>query len=349
MKPIRFLMVLLICGMLCGCSAADAGGEAGQPQSAEFLAMDTIMKLTVYGQPPEAGNKTLQKAKAEIEGLERLLSVTDENSDIYRANHGQGKEITLSEPTRELTAEALRLCGETEGALDVTVYPIVRAWGFTTGEYRVPGDPEIKSLLERVDYSKVSLEGSGLTLPEGVEIDLGAVAKGYTGDRLMDLFTEAGVSSAIVELGGNVQALGAKPDGSPWRIALQDPEGGYAGVLEIVNQAAITSGGYQRYFEEDGERYIHIIDPAAGYPADSGLASVTIVADSGVRADGLSTALYVMGREKAEEFWRRRQDFDFIMLTDEGTAVITEGLEDTFQLYGAWADRPLEVIRRAPD
>lgn len=237
------------------------------------------------------------------------MSVTDENSEIHQANHAGSSPVSLSEDTRELLEEALALCGETGGALDVTVYPVVRAWGFTAGDYRVPEAKEVSALLEKVGYDRAELNGDRLTLPEGTELDLGAVAKGYTGDRLMELFREAGISSAIVELGGNVQALGAKPDGESWRIAVQAPEGGYAGVLEITDKAVVTSGGYQRYFEKDGETYIHIIDPSTGYPARTGLASVTIVADSGLLGDGLSTALFVMGREKAEDYWLAHPDF----------------------------------------
>ncbi|MDE6901001.1 MAG: FAD:protein FMN transferase, partial [Oscillospiraceae bacterium] len=140
--------------------------------------------------------------------------------------------------------------------------------------------------------------------------------------------------------------LGARPDGSPWRVAVQAPEGGYAGALEIADKAVITSGGYQRYFEQDGVTYCHIIDPATGRPARTGLASVTVVADRGVRGDGLSTALFVMGRERAEAYWREHPGFDFILLGEDGTAAITEGLEDCFSLCGAWEDRPLEIIRK---
>ncbi|MBD5150494.1 MAG: FAD:protein FMN transferase [Oscillibacter sp.] len=308
--------------------------------------MDTIMSLTVYNQPAEEGMEVLRKAATRIEELDALLSVTDENSEIYRVNHGGGEAVSLSEETRQLLAEALALCGSTGGALDVTIYPVVRAWGFTTGDYRVPEAAELSALLADVDYTRAALEGERLTLPEGVELDLGAVAKGWTGDQLMELFAGAGVTSAIVELGGNVQTLGAKPDGTPWRVALQAPEGGYAGVLEIVDKAVITSGGYQRCFEQDGVTYIHIIDPSTGYPAESGLVSATIVADRGVQGDGLSTALFVMGREKAEDYWRAHHDFDFILLCEDGTAVMTEGLEDSFSLYGGWEDSPLEIIRK---
>ena len=325
--------------LLAGCS-----GE--EPVRWELTAMDTFMTLTVYGQSPAAAEALLENAAGEIESLEGLLSVTDPGSEIYRANHSGGGAVSLPDPARELLENALALCEETGGALDVTVYPAVRAWGFTTGDYRVPEEAELSALTDRIDYTQVSLDGDSLTLPNGMELDLGSVAKGWTGDRLMSLFREAGVTSAIVELGGNVQALGAKPDGSPWRVAVQSPEGGYAGVLEIKDKAVVTSGGYQRYFEQDGETYCHIIDPSDGRPAANGLASVTIVADRGSRGDGLSTALFVMGRESAEAYWRAHPDFDFLLLEEDGTAAVTEGLEDCFSLYGEWTARPLEIIRR---
>lgn len=318
--------------------AACAGPESWER---EILAMDTVMKLTIYGEnAPQAGEAAVDR----IQELEGLLSVTREDSEIYAANHTGSAQ--LSPDAAALLARALALCRETGGALDVTIYPVVRAWGFTTGAYRVPDDGELTALLERVDYRQAALEGDRLTLPEGVELDLGAVAKGYTGDQLMALLAREGITSAIVELGGNVQALGAKPDGSPWRVALQAPEGGYAGVLEIVDKAVVTSGGYQRYFEQDGEIYWHIIDPAQGRPARSGLQSVTIVADEGTLCDGLSTALFVMGREEALDFWRTRDDFECVLISEDNTVAVTEGLEESFSLYGDWEGRALEIIRR---
>lgn len=322
--------------LLAGCS-----GE--EPVRRELTAMDTFMTLTVYGQSPAAAEALLENAAGEIESLEGLLSVTNPDSEIYRANHSGGGAVSLSDPARELLENALALCEETGGALDVTVYPAVRAWGFTTGDYRVPEEAELSALTDRIDYTQVSLDGGSLTLPDGMELDLGSVAKGWTGDRLMSLFREAGVTSAIVELGGNVQALGAKPDGSPWRVAVQSPEGGYAGVLEIKDKAVVTSGGYQRYFEQDGKRYHHIIDPATGYPAESGLTSVTVVADCvsddgmGTLCDAFSTALFIMGEEKALDFWREWQGvspslFDLVLITGDGRVVVTQGLAESFTL-----------------
>ena len=179
---------------------------------------------------------------------------------------------------------------------------------------------------------------------KGVELDLGAVAKGYTGDQLMALLAREGIASAIVELGGNVQALGTKPDGSPWRVAVRDPAGdGSVGVVEVVDQAVVTSGGYERYFEEDGVRYWHIIDPATGWPARSGLASVTVVGESGLLCDGLSTALFVMGREGALEHWRQHRDFEAVLVSEDGSVTITAGLEGRFT--PADPARPLTVAQ----
>lgn len=337
--PLSALLALLL---LASCAAPSAAG--GQSHTVTLLAMDTVMELTASGEGSEAA---LEEASALIARLESLLSVTDEDSEIYAANHSGGAPVPLSGDTARLLEQALDLCGDIGGALDVTVYPVVRAWGFTTGRYQVPEEDALSGLLQLVDHTRISLEDGVLTVPDGMELDLGAVAKGYTGDRILDLFRSSGVTSALLDLGGNLQTLGAKPDGSPWRIAIQDPVGeGYAGVVEVENKAVITSGGYERYFEEDGVVYWHIIDPATGCPARSGLLSVTIVADSGALGDALSTALFVMGRERAGDYWRSRGGFDFILLGEDGTVTITEGLEDSFSLYGDWSDHELEVIRR---
>jgi thiamine biosynthesis lipoprotein len=327
--------LLLALLLLAGCA------QAG-PWETELTAMDTFMKLTVYGSGGEQAGK---QAAARIRELESLLSTTDAGSEIYAANHTGSAD--LSEDTAALLGRALSLCADTGGLLDVTIYPVVRTWGFTTGDYQVPDRETLDKLLERVDYRTVSLAGGRLTLPDGVEVDLGAVAKGYAGDQLMALFRDEGVTSAIVELGGNVQTLGVKPDGSPWRVAVQSPDGdGYAGVLEIADKAVVTSGGYQRYFEQDGETYWHIIDPRTGCPARSGVLSVTVVADEGVVCDALSTALFVMGPEEAAAYWRMQGGFEYILIDEAGAVTITEGLEGCFSLYGSWEGRPLSVARR---
>jgi thiamine biosynthesis lipoprotein len=304
--------------------------------------MDTVMELTAFG--PNGGD-ALDEAQTVISRLEGLLSATGPDSEIYAANHSDGGAVSLSEETAEVVSRALELCADTGGALDVSIYPLVQAWGFTTGSFAVPDEETIAALLSQVDYTRIQLDGTQLTVPSGMEIDLGAVAKGYTGDCILALFRERGLTSAMLSLGGNVQVLGAKPDGSRWNVAIQDPFGeGYAAVVSAENQAVVTSGGYQRYFEEDGVRYWHILDPATGAPARKGLVSVTIVCDSGVLADCLSTALFVMGKDQAADYWRSRQDFDFVLIGEDGSVSISQGLQDTFSLYGDWAGQDVEVV-----
>ena len=282
-----------------------------------------------------------------IGSLEEQVSVTDEHSDIYAIDHtGSG---SLSGNAAELMEQALELCRRTGGALDISVYPIVRAWGFTTGSYQVPDEETIQSLLPLVDYTQIQYDAATgvVTLPEGMEIDLGSVAKGYAGQLAAQMLREHGVQSALLNLGGNVQTVGTKPDGSPWQIGIKDPQGEDAMmVLSVEDQAVVTSGGYERYFEQDGQTYWHIMDPSTGHPADSGLLSVTIVGKQGIICDGLSTSLFVMGLEKAADLWAQSGDFEAVFVTASGEVYITEGLQDRFALTEQYADTPVSVIER---
>lgn len=324
--------------LLTGCS----GAPAQEPETATFFAMDTAMDFTVYGDAA-----LLDEAETLIGSLEEQVSVTDEHSDIYAIDHtGSG---SLSGNAAELMAQALELCRRTNGELDLSVYPIVRAWGFTTGSYQVPDEETIQSLLPLVDYTQIQYDAATgvVTLPEGMEIDLGSVAKGYAGQLAAQMLREHGVQSALLNLGGNVQTVGTKPGGFPWQIGIKDPQGEDAMmVLSVEDQAVVTSGGYERYFEQDGQTYWHIMDPSTGHPADSGLISVTIVGDEGVVCDGLSTALFVMGLEKAADLWVQSCDFEAVFVTASGEVYITEGLRDHFALTERYADTPVSVIER---
>ena len=323
---------------LTGCSAE----SSPEPVQGTFFAMDTVMDFTIYG---ESG--LIDQSESLIASLESLVSVTDANSELYAINQtGSG---TLTGKASSLMEQALEICRRTDGALDLSIYPIVRAWGFTTGSYQVPDEAEIQALLPLVDYRKIQYDAADgdVTLPEGMKIDLGSVAKGYAGQLVAQMLREHGVQSALLNLGGNVQTVGAKPDGSPWQIGIKDPQGEDAMmVLSVEDQAVVTSGGYERYFEQDGQTYWHIMDPSTGHPADSGLISVTIVGDEGVVCDGLSTALFVMGLEKAADLWAQSGDFEAVFVTASGEVYITEGLRDRFALTEQYADTPVSVIGR---
>jgi len=313
-----------------------------QPAATTVFAMDTVMELTAYG----GDDALMEKAASRIQELDELLSTTNPDSEIYAINRdGSG---SVSEDAAALVRAGIQYGAMTGGLLDVTIYPIVKEWGFTTGDYQVPDASVIASLLEKVDYRRIQFdeETNTVTLPEGMMIDFGSLAKGYTGDVLLKLFADSGITSAMVNLGGNVQTLGTKPDGSQWRIAIQDPQSSdYLGIVSVANQAVITSGGYERYFQDDdGTVYWHIFHPETGYPAKSGLISVTIIADNGLYAESLSTSLFVMGAEDAAEFWRQHRDFEAVLIAEDGSISITEGLSNCFTLADEYQDRGLTVI-----
>ena len=316
--------------------------ESNEEASKDIFAMDTYMTVTAYGAKAQ---EAVDEAEAEIQRLDELLSTGKEESEIAQLN--QNKSATLSEDAGYLVERALELNKETDGAFDIAIYPVMEAWGFPTQNYQVPTADTLESLLKLADASQIIYDENSRKISfgrEGMKIDLGGIAKGYTSSRIMDIYKENNISSGLVNLGGNVQALGTKPDGSKWRVAVQSPDDteDYLGILSIEDKAVITSGGYERYFEQDGKTYHHIIDPKTGYPAENGLTSVTVVSEDGTLADVLSTSLFIMGKDKAIEFWRAHSDeFDIIMLTDEGKLYVTEGIQDDFS-----TEMEMEIIEK---
>lgn len=344
----RILPLLLALLLLTGCaqigaSETMAATQTGEIPSAsrEVFAMDTYMTISCYG---EKCGEALDAAEAEILRLDDLLSIGKESSEISQLNAaGSG---TLSEDSCVMVEKSLELFEETGGAFDITVYPLMRLWGFTTDDFAVPTGEELAQTLTDTGTEKLTYADGTLELGQASGIDLGGIAKGYTSGRLMEIFAEYDLVAGLVSLGGNVQCYGTKPNGAAWRCGIQDPytaDGGSTlmGILEVADQAVITSGAYERYFQgEDGSLYHHILDPETGMPADSGLISVTIVSDSGMLADGLSTACYVMGLEDAAVYWRAHSDeFDMILMTEDGEVYVTAPLADRFS-----TQYPLHVI-----
>ena len=224
-------------------------------------------------------------------------------------------------------------------------------WADTPVEITFPAPDALAAAMALVDSEELSVdtEASAASLARaGMEVDLGAVAKGFAAREAEAAIRDAGGTSAMLDLGGNVTVIGAKEDGSPWRVAVKDPRdtGSYLCVLALTDVTLSTSGGYERYFEEDGVRYHHIIDPETGYPADSGLLSVTVVSADHLLADALSTALFVAGPEEALDFWRSRDDFELVLCTGQGELLVTEGLEDVFTFAGADRGYTYEIARR---
>lgn len=311
-------------------AATEADGAQSQAmldkKSIEVFAMDTEMRLTAYGENAEQG---LKLAKEEIQRLDALWSISKKTSDVYRINHGSKEPVDAE--TAALLTDAIKFAELTGGLFDPSIQPVMELWGFPSKHYQVPDEKTLAETLALVDYRNIHIVDGVVELGEGMKLDFGGIAKGYTSTRVMDLMREAGVSSAIVSLGGNVQELGSRPDGSAWRVGIQDPNdtSKNIAVLNVTDGVVITSGAYQRFFKKNGKRYHHIIDPRTGYPAESGLVSVSIISPNGTLADALSTSLFIMGLEQASDFWRaNRADFDAILMTEDGTVYVTEGIEE---------------------
>ena len=218
----RILGVALIMLLLCGCASA--------PAECTFLAMDTVMTIRAYG----ADGALLSDLQSTVADLEQKLSVTVDTSQIAELNAAGGG--TLSPDSLELLESALSLCARTEGHLDISIYPVSRCWGFTREEKQIPDRETLTALLAHVDYRQIRISGDHVTLPQGMMIDLGSVAKGYTGDVLIRRLKQEGISSACLNLGGNVQTIGTKPDGTPWQIGIQDPQSQETlGVLSLLS------------------------------------------------------------------------------------------------------------------
>lgn len=341
-------MILMIGAVLCACTdGGSAGGDAGsqEPVSRDFFAMDTYMTVTAYG---DGAEEATEAAEDEVYRLDAMFSTGNPESEISGLNSKGG--AVLSEEAGALVERGLELYDDTGKNFDIAVYPVMKAWGFTDKKYRVPSEEELEKLLPLTDADEVSFaesdDADGVEVSfgkKGMAIDLGGIAKGYTSSRIMEIYKEHGINSGLVSLGGNVQVLGTKPDGSKWKVAVQDPgsksaedanESGaaeYMGVLEAADTAVITSGAYERNFTQNGKFYHHIIDPATGYPADSGLKSVTIVSKDGTLADALATSLYIMGKDKALDYWRSHSDeFGCILLDDDDELYVTKDLENDF-------------------
>ena len=336
----RYIALLLAMVMVCAMALTGCAGKKGtsentasdeEPYSRDIFAMDTYMTVSAYG---DAGEKAVDAAVKEMNRLDALLSTGKASSEVSELNASNGGK--LSADTNALMDAALDLYESTDHVFDITIYPVMKLWGFTDQNYKVPSEGDLKAALTLVDASTLDYNKAKKTVAftvDGTQIDFGGIAKGYTSATVAQLYRDLGVTSGLVNLGGNVQTVGFKPDGTEWRIGIQDPEdeNDMLGVVQTHDAAVITSGGYERNFEEDGVVYHHIIDPATGHPADNGLISVTIVSEDGTLADGLSTSLFIMGKAGAIEYWKAHsKDFDFVLCEDDGTLVVSKGLKDKF-------------------
>lgn len=317
--------------LLAATVVAAFGGLGWRTQSSRFtgseLAMDTLITVTVYGRGAEAHG---QEALAEFRRVDRLLSAYRPESDIGRVNTAAGRvPVKVSRETLNLVSLSLEYGALSGGRFDPTVGPLVRLWGIGKVRATPPAAAQVAVAQRLVDYRRVVVDsvGSRLYLPlKGMALDLGGVAKGYAAQRAAELLRRRGVRSGLIDAGGNIVALGTRPDGRPWRVAVRHPrkERTLLGVLSVVDRSVVTSGDYERYFESGGRRYHHLLDPSTGYPAQ-GLESATVVGSSSTVADILSTAVFVLGRDRGPAF-ARQHGFRTVTVDSGGRVEVDRGL-----------------------
>ena len=329
----KFFAVLLCFGMqltLCACGSADSKMEQKQ-----IFAMDTVMTLTAYGKHASEG---LNAAASVINSLQAQLDPELPTSTTYAINHADGANVVVSPQVAKMLSTAKTVYDQSDGALDLSIYPVVKLWGFVDGRYYVPTDIELSAQLVRKGFDEMILTsypatGSySVSFPSRVEISFASVAKGCAAENAISAMRQAGVESGIISLGGNVQTLGVRPDGKPWTVAIQDPNNpaGWVGTVKVGEMAVVTSGSYQRYFEFDGNTYHHIINPQTAGPTSNGLLSATIICEDGTMADALSTAMFVLGETRAMNYWRQHGGFEMILINKNNQVTCTKGLIDVF-------------------
>ena len=330
MKRILAAFLLLLC--LAGCTP--------QPKSytADFFAMDTFMSITAYGESEQAAQDTAVQLEQRINALEPALSRTREDSDLYRLNHADGAACEVSEDTYAAIEAAVQFAEWTGGAFDPTMAPLTDLWGINTDHAHVPAQTEIDAALTHVGYQNSELLGDNqVRLLNGAQLDLGGIGKGFATDAAAAMLD--GTRGVLATLGGNIGAYGENPnrDSGNWVVGIADPDdnAAFIATVEVRDLSVVTSGDYERYCEQDGKRYHHIFDPATGYPADSGLRSVTVIDESSTRADALTTALFVMGLEEGMAFCEQN-DIAAVFVTADKQVHVTDKVGEvcTFAFLG---------------
>lgn len=321
MKKALSLILILIFSLLSFCSC----DRNVYPLSSTQIMMDTVVTVTIYDGDDDALSGAMKLCKK----YENLLSRTVEGSDVYKINASNGKPVEVSSETIELLSIALDIAKNSSGAFDPTVLPLVEVWDVMNAE-KVPESSKITEAMKSVGYQNIEINGNLVTAKNGARLDLGGIAKGFIADKLKDYLKENNIKSAIINLGGNTLLVGNK-EGKDFSVGVQKPFGKQdelCGIIKTQNKTAVTSGVYQRYFEQDGRIYHHIIDTKTGYPADNGLYAVTVLTDSSSIADGLSTACLVLGIEKGTEL-AKKYGAELIFVDKDGKLILTDGLNQT--------------------
>lgn len=317
-------LALAVALLLTGCR----NGSSREPLTRQAVALDTTVTISLYD--AAADERVLDTCLEMIDQYEALFSRTRPDSDVARLNAAGGEWVTVAEDTRCLLEEALAVCRDSGGKFDITVEPLTSLWNFSAESPAVPDKARLAAAVQHVGYDKLEIQDNRVRLTDpATGVDLGGVAKGYIADRLRDYLTEQKVRGALINLGGNVLAVGDKAGGD-FQIGIRDPQdaSALADTLSVQNRSVVTSGSYERGFWQNGVYYHHILDPATGYPVRNGLSSVTILSDRSVTGDMLSTACFVLGEEKGMRWIEQTDGVEALFIREDGTKIASSGFYD---------------------
>ena len=294
-------------------------------------ALGTIINLKVSGR---RGEKAIKEAIEKLNAIDDKMSVFKEESDISKITSKAGvNSETVSKDTYFVVKKAVEYSKILEGTFDPTIRPLVKLWSIGTKEESIPEKSQIEETLKLVNYKDVILDENDHSIMlkhKKQALDVGGIAKGFAADEVRDIFYKHKIKSALIDLGGNIFALGNKDDGTPWKVGIQNPfkpRGEYIGILSVKNKSVVTSGNYEKYFIKDGERFHHIIDPKTGYPSQSKIISATIISDNSIDGDGLSTGVYILGIDKALKIIEAIEGIDAIFITEDKKVYKTSGID----------------------
>jgi thiamine biosynthesis lipoprotein len=299
-------------------------------------ALGTLINLRAYGNKAE---KAIDEALERLNNIDDKMSAFKENSEISKINYMAGtSETSVGRDTYFVVKKAIEYSKVLEGTFDPTIRPLVKLWSIGTKEEKIPEEAEIRAVMKLVNCSDVILDESNTSIMlkhKNQALDVGGIAKGFAADEVRDIFLKHNIKSALIDLGGNIFALGSKQDNTPWRVGIQNPfkpRGEFIGILSVKNKSIVTSGNYERYFMKDGKRFHHIIDPKTGYPSESKIISATIISDNSIDGDGLSTGVYILGVDKALKIIDEIEGIDAIFVTEDKKVYMTSGVKDVFIL-----------------
>ena len=335
----KFISIILICiissSLFISCNTKNSNSKLEPLSKSEFL-MGTYINLTLYdNKDPEILDKAFNKLKE----IERLVSINETGTEVDSINDNSGiSPVKVSDDTFNIIKRGLYYSNLSDGSFDITIGPLVKLWSIGLPEAKVPTEDEITDKLKYINYKNVELDENNKTVflkEKGMMLDLGSIAKGYSADVIKNLFKENNVNSAIIDLGGNVLTVGTKPDGSDWKIGVQDPftqRGDIIGTLSVNSKSVVTSGIYERFIEKDGTKYHHILSPFTGYPYDNEIAGVTILSDSSMDGDGLSTTIFSKGVDNGLSLINSLDNIEAIFVTKDKKVYLSSGIKEIFTL-----------------